>query len=56
VVWSENTGWKKGGRLAWQILTQKPADAAPHGSKAGIPVWSFTAALALPNGQFEDLY
>ncbi len=56
VSWSENTGWKKGGRLAWQILTQKPADAAPHGGKAGMPVWSFSAAVALPNGQFEILY
>ncbi len=56
VAWSENTGWKKGGRLAWQILTQKPTDTATHGGKAGMPVWSFTAAYALKNGDFEVIY
>jgi hypothetical protein len=57
VAWSENTGWKKGGGLAWHIYDAeaKPTDQQgqrPH----GVPKWSFTAAVAHPDGSFEILH
>lgn len=56
VAWSENTGWKKGGRLGWQVLAKGTFKSVAHGGKPGVPVWSLTAAHALPDGNFEILY
>ena len=56
LVWTEGTGWQKGGTLAWQLFdTQgKPTELA--GRKEGIPVWSFAAAFARGDGSFEIFY
>ena len=56
LAWSENTGWKKGGNLSWSVLGSNGKAQPAHGSQKGLPVWSFTAAFALPNGDFEILY
>jgi hypothetical protein len=57
MVWTEGTGWNKGGSLAWQVFdaANKPIDGA-RGTQQGVPVWSFAAAVALPDGGFEILY
>ncbi len=55
VVWSENTGWQRGGEVAWQVF-DKDGAAGPSGRKPGVPVWGFAAAHALPQGGFEILY
>ena len=52
LAWSEGTGWKKGGRLAWQVLGKNGA----QGRQNGMPVWGLAAAYALPDGNFEILY
>ncbi len=46
VTWSEGTGWQKGGQLAWVVLDSEGKPTANRGSKAGVPVWGFTAAFA----------
>jgi hypothetical protein len=52
LVWTEGTGWQKGGSLASQIFGR---DGAPIGGTQridGIPAWSFAAAATLPDGEF----
>ena len=56
VVWTEGTGWQHGGDLAWQVCDRAGQPTAEHGRKPGIPVWSFAAAFARPDGQFVIVY
>ena len=55
LAWTEGTGWRKGGSLAWQVFG---ADGKPgeSGAAAGVPVWSFPAAAALADGRFVIFY
>jgi hypothetical protein len=48
-------GWKKGGRLAWQIYN-KSGQPAEHGQVDGVPVWSLVAAFGRPDGGFNIVY
>jgi hypothetical protein len=48
-VWTEGTGWNKGGTLAWQLHNRA-------GQPAGIPPWSFATPVALADGTFTILY
>ncbi|HYE75850.1 MAG TPA: sialidase family protein, partial [Blastocatellia bacterium] len=55
-VWTEGTGWKKGGSLAWQLYGK---DGKPNGEKgevAGVPVWGLAAVVARPDGGFTVFY
>ncbi len=56
VAWSENTGWKRGGRLAWEVFGGKEFKPLAHGGQGGVPMWSLVAAYALPKGGFEIVY
>ncbi len=53
LVWTEGTGWQKGGSLAWQLFDR---DGRPGGMsgriKDGVPVWGLAAVVALPDGGF----
>lgn len=55
LVWTEGTGWNKGGRLVWQLYGKDGKPAAEKGSADGVPVWSFGAAFATAGG-FTILY
>jgi hypothetical protein len=55
MVWTEKTGWERGGSVAWQLFDGATASGAP-GSAPGLPVWSFAAAIAKPGGGFVVLY
>ena len=57
LVWTEGTGWNRGGRLAWQVFDRggRPVEAE-QGQAPGIPVWSFAAAYAERDGSFVILY
>ena len=57
LVWTEGTGWNRGGNLAWQVYDRdlQPIRQA-HGRAEGIPVWSFATPIARPNGGFEIIY
>jgi hypothetical protein len=56
LVWAENTGWNKGGALAWQLYDRNDQPTAEHGQRAGVPVWGLVAVAARPDGSFIVLY
>jgi hypothetical protein len=50
MVWTEGTGWARGGSLAWQIYDESGRPVGQKGTAAGVPTWSFGAAVAKPHG------
>ena len=56
LVWTEGTGWKKGGWLAWQLLDRDGQPTAEKGTADGVPVWGLATAVAQPNGEFTIIY
>jgi hypothetical protein len=57
LAWTEGTGWQKGGAVAWQLFdTAGRAIAGAAGRRDGLPVWSFAAACAMPDGGFMIVY
>lgn len=55
LVWTEGTGWNKGGRLAWQFYGKDGRPSGEKGSADGVPTWSFGAAFATDEG-FTIIY
>ena len=56
LAWSEGTGWAKGGTAVWQVFDSKGTPGADTGRGENLPVWSFVAAYAKPNGDFVVIY
>ena len=57
LVWTEGTGWQKGGSLAWQLFDRYGRPLEEKGRLAGvIPVWSLATVVARPEGGFTILY
>lgn len=56
MVWTEGTGWQRGGALAWQLFDRLGKPVGERGREEGLPAWSFAAAHALPNGDFLILH
>ena len=56
VVWTEGTGWQRGGSIAWQVLDAAGQPIGKGGKQAGLPVWSFAAAYARANGDFVIVF
>jgi hypothetical protein len=55
-VWTEGTGWAKGGSVAWQIYDKTGQPTAEKGKAEGVPVWSLATAFATPDGNFTVVY
>lgn len=55
VAWAENTGWQRGGKLAWQQYDAAGKPTA-RGDAPGVPVWSFPATYATADGNFVILH
>ena len=57
LAWTEGTGWKRGGTVAWQMYdgSLKPTTgvAAPV---TGLPAWSLPTAVARGDGSFLILF
>jgi hypothetical protein len=56
LVWTEGTGWQRGGSLHWQVYDKDytPRDA---GRRPGaIPVWGLPAVVAESDGRFTILH
>lgn len=56
LLWTEGTGWQRGGSFAWQVLDSKGEPSTEQGKQAGIPAWSFATAYARTDGDFVILY
>ena len=56
LVWATSNGWGKSGDLHWRILSRDGIPTAEQGLIQSIPVWSFGAAFANPDGSFAILY
>ena len=53
LVWTEGTGWQKGGALAWQVFDRSGRPSGPSGRiKDGVPVWGLATVVAGPDGGF----
>ena len=46
LAWTEGTGWKKGGSVAWQIFDSGYGPVAGSTNAAQVPAWSFPTAAA----------
>ena len=55
LVWTEGTGWNRGGTAGWQLYNPAGALATEKCATAGVPTWSFAAATATAHG-FLILY
>jgi len=56
LVWTEGTGWRRGGSLAWQVFDKDGKPAQMAGQRAGVPAWSFAATVPDHDGGFIVLY
>jgi hypothetical protein len=56
LTWTEGTGWNRGGAVAWQVYDASGKSLGEPGREGDLPVWSFAAAAARPDGSFEILY
>lgn len=56
LVWTEGTGWKKGGSLAWQVFDRSGKPTAERGTAEGVPVWSLPTVVAVPGSGFTIIY
>lgn len=56
MVWTEGTGWNRGGALAWQVFGKDGKPAEERGRAEGVPKWSLVAAFTRPDGGWTILY
>lgn len=57
LVWTEGTGWQRGGDLAWQVYDKSGKPTSESGRRHGaIPVWGLPAVVAEPDGRFTILH
>lgn len=56
LVWTEGTGWGKGGAVAWQLYDERDNPTSEKGRAEGTPAWSLVAAVTKPDGNFVLIY
>jgi hypothetical protein len=56
LIWTEGTGWQKGGSFAYQVYDRAGTPTAETKRLPGIPTWSFAAAVPAPDNGFSILY
>jgi len=56
LVWTEGTGWSKGGSIAWQSFDQNDKPSSEIGRSDGLPVWGLPTAFSKPDGGFVIIY
>src|SRR5262249_25694562 len=51
LVWTEGTGWQKGGALVWQVYDKSGKPTQEQGRvESGIPVWGLPTVMATDAG------
>jgi hypothetical protein len=56
LVWTEGTGWAKGGSLAWQLFDAGRKPTGAQGTAPGVPVWGLPSVFADHQGNFTIVY
>lgn len=56
LVWTEGTGWKKGGSLAWQVFDHDGKPMTEKGTAPDVPVWGLATVVAETDGSFSIIY
>src|SRR2546430_2470120 len=56
LVWTEGTGWSKGGSLGWQLFDQAGKPVSAEGHAPGVPVWGLSSVFADRDGNFTIVY
>jgi hypothetical protein len=56
LVWTEGTGWAKGGAVAWQIYDEAGNPTSEKGRAEGVPTWSLVTGVTKPDGGFIIIY
>lgn len=56
LVWTEGTGWAKGGDVAWQRFDSAAKPIGTRGQVTGLPTWSMAAAAVTPADGFVIVY
>ncbi len=57
LVWTEGTGWQKGGSLAWQVFDNSGQPTGKSGFLEGaVPVWGLATVVARPDGGFVVIH
>jgi hypothetical protein len=57
LVWTEGTGWKKGGSLAWQVFDRSGRPTPERGRvEGGISMWSLATVVSRPDGGFTIIH
>jgi hypothetical protein len=57
LVWTEDTGWQRGGSLAWRIFDRSGRATRAMGRvDNGIPVWGLPTVVARPDGGFTIIH
>ncbi len=56
LAWTEGTGWKQGGSLAWQLFSKAGQPLGAVGHAPGVPVWDMPSVYTDPNGSFTIVY
>jgi hypothetical protein len=57
LVWTEGTGWQKGGALAWQLFDRSGRPTDQKGRiERGIPVWGLVTVVTRPDGGFTIIH
>lgn len=55
-AWAEGTGWQRGGRVAWRILSAEGTPVGEPGHGEALGVWSLPAVLPRTDGSFAVAY
>jgi hypothetical protein len=56
LAWTEGTGWKQGGSLAWQLFSPSGRPLGAVGHAPGVPVWGMPSVYTNPAGNFTIVY
>ena len=56
LVWTEGTGWARGGDVAWQRFDAAGKPVGGKDSVSGLPTWSMAAAVTTRDDQFVVVY
>jgi hypothetical protein len=57
LVWAEDTGWQRGGSLAWRVFDRSGQATRERGRlDGGIPIWGLATVVARPDGGFTIIH